>query len=40
MFCEKISRWLDSNRAPLELEATILPTESQPLPFIKMSDWL
>ena len=26
--------WLDSNRRPLELEATTLPTEPQPLPWI------
>ena len=26
-------RWLDSNRGPLVLEATALPTEPQPLPF-------
>ena len=25
-------RWLDSNRGPLELEGTALPTEPQPLP--------
>ena len=28
IFC----RWLDSNRVPLELEATALPTEPQPVP--------
>ena len=28
IFCQ----WLDSNRGPLELEATALPTEPQPLP--------
>ena len=28
----KILRWLDSNRGPLVLEATALPTEPQPLP--------
>ena len=28
----KICRWLDSNRGPLILEASALPTEPQPLP--------
>ena len=26
-------RWLDSNRRPLVVEATALPTQPQPLPF-------
>ena len=30
----KICQWLDSNRGPLVLEATALPTEPQPLPFL------
>ena len=29
-----VSQWLDSNRRPLVLEATALPTEPQPLPFL------
>ena len=29
----KVCRWLDSNCGPLELEATTLPTEPQPLPY-------
>ena len=28
----KIRRWLDSNHAPLDSEATAIPTEPQPLP--------
>ena len=28
----KFCRWLDPNRGLLELEATALPTQSQPLP--------
>ena len=28
----KFCQWLDSNRWPLELEATALPAEPQPLP--------
>ena len=32
----KYSQWLDSNHGPLELEATTLPTESQPLPHIQI----
>ena len=31
MFIIKFRRWLDSNRGPLALEATALPTEPQPL---------
>ena len=31
--------WLDSNRGPLELEATALPTASQPLPW-KIIYWI
>ena len=32
----KFCRWLDSNRGPLILEATALPTEPQPLPPVKV----
>ena len=32
MFSLKIHQWLLSSRGPLELEATALPTEPQPLP--------
>ena len=32
----KFCRWLDSNRRPLVLEATALPTEPQPLPQIEI----
>ena len=31
-YINKFCRWLDSNRGPLVLEATALPTEPQPLP--------
>ena len=31
----KFSRWLDSNSGPLVSEAMALPTEPQPLPYIK-----
>ena len=31
----KVFRWLDSNRGPLVLEATALPSEPQPLPTLK-----
>ena len=33
MFNKIFCRWLDLNHRPLELEATALPTEPQPLPF-------
>ena len=32
MFNINVCWWLDSNSRPLELEATVLPTEPQPLP--------
>ena len=32
----KFRRWLDSNRGPLVLEATALPTEPQPLPLTQI----
>ena len=32
MFIAKCWQWLDSNRGPLELESTALPTDPQPLP--------
>ena len=32
----KFCLWLDSNRRPLVLEVTALPTEAQPLPFSHM----
>ena len=32
MFITKFCLWLDSNRGPLVVEATVLPTELQPLP--------
>ena len=32
MFNINVCWWLDLNRGPLELEATALPTEPQPLP--------
>ena len=32
MFLIEIRRWLDSNRRPLEVEVTALPTEPPPLP--------
>ena len=32
MFNINFCQWLDSNCGPLELEATALPTEPQPLP--------
>ena len=32
MYNIQVCRCLDSNRGPLELEATTLPTEPQPLP--------
>ena len=35
MFNINFCRWLDLNRRPLELEATCLPTEPQPLPMGK-----
>ena len=38
MFNIKCCRWLDSNHRPLELEATALPTEPQPLPMKKYFD--
>ena len=34
MFNKFFCRWLESNHKPLELEATALPTEPQPLPLI------
>ena len=34
MFFIKSCRWLDSNRGPLELEATALTTEPQTLPYV------
>ena len=34
MFNINFCRWLDSNRGPLELEATALPIEPPPLPII------
>ena len=34
MFNIKYCQWLDSNRGLLELEATALPTEPQPLPYL------
>ena len=30
----KFCQWLDSNRSPLGLEETALPTEQQPLPHV------
>ena len=37
----KVCQWLDSNRRPLVLEATALPTEPQPLPmYVSFSDSL
>ena len=33
LFITNFCRWLDSNRGPLEPEATTLPTAPQPLPF-------
>ena len=35
-FIIKFRRWLDSNRGPLALEATVLPTEPQPPPIISV----
>ena len=35
MFHIKVFQCLDSNRGPLVLEATTLPTELQPLPLIQ-----
>ena len=36
MFNINFCRWLDSNRGPLQSEATPLPTEPQPQPIIKV----
>ena len=36
MFNINFFRWLGSNRRPLELEATALPTEPQPLPKLRV----
>ena len=36
----KFCRWLDSNHRPLELEATSLPTEPQPLSLVSFAFYL
>ena len=39
MFCNKVSRWQDSNHGPLVSEGTALPTEPQPLTFLSKTLW-